>query len=131
MAITLGGRAFEGPYLAPLWTPRNVAGLFAVMVPGWRLMTFRARHFGQAEDFSAGFLRAEARYAEWLRIAGTEWNLYVATHEMSFSTGAQRESAAAATAREYRPQFAPPAHTHEVPALSTMLLARALRAQQD
>jgi hypothetical protein len=129
--ITLGSRTFAGPFLAPLWSAPAAAGVFAVMVPGWRLMTFRAIHFGQTGDFSSGFLKSQPRYAEWLRIAGTEWNLYIATHEMSFSTQAQREAAAGSTARGYRPEFAPPAHTHEMPALSTMLLARAMRAQQE
>ena len=129
--ITLGSRSFAGPFLAPLWQPPRLSGVFAVMVPGWRLMTFRALHFGQTGDFSSGFLRSQPRYAEWLRIAGTEWNLYVATHEMSFSTDAQREAAATAIAREYRPEFVPPADAHERPALSTMLLARAMRAQQE
>jgi len=125
--ITLGSRTFAGPFLAPLWSAPQAAGVFAVMVPGWRLMTFRAIHFGQTGDFSSGFLKSQPRYAEWLRIAGTEWNLYIATHEMSFSTDAQRASAAASVTREYRPEFIPPAHTQEMPALSTMLLARAMR----
>ena len=129
--ITLGSRTFAGPYLLPLWQPQQtgaqLSGLFEVMVPGWRLMTFRAIHFGQTADFSSGFLKSQPRYAEWLRIAGTEWNLYIATHEMSFSTDAQRESAALSIMREYRPEFVPPAHTEEMPALSTMLLARAMR----
>ena len=128
--ITLGSRTFSGPFLAPLWSAPRAAGVFAVMVPGWRLMTFRAIHFGQTDDFSSGFLKSQPRYAEWLRIAGTEWNLYIATHEMSFSTNAQREGTALSVAREYRPEFVPPAHTEEMPALSTMLLARAMRAQQ-
>ena len=38
-------------------------------------------------------LKSHPRYAEWVRIAGTDWNLYVGTHEMSFSTEAQREAA--------------------------------------
>jgi len=132
--ITLGSRSFAGPFLVPLWQPQPAGqpgGVFAVMVPGWRLMTFRAIYFGQTADFSSGFLKSEPRYAEWLRIAGTDWNLYVATHEMSFSTHAQREAAAAAIAREYRPEFVHPAATQESPALSTMLLARALRSQQE
>ena len=40
--ITLGARSFSGPYLAPLWLPARAAGVCAVMVPGWRLLTFRA-----------------------------------------------------------------------------------------
>ncbi len=51
--IALAGRAFAGPFLLPLWSAPRGAGLYAVMVPGWRLLTFRALHFGQAEDFSA------------------------------------------------------------------------------
>ena len=107
--ITLGGRSFSGPFLAPLWLAPKLSGVFAVMVPGWRLMTFRALHFGHTADFGSGFLKHEARYGEWLRIAGTEWNLYIATYEMSFSTDAQRGAAAAAIARGYRPEFVPPA----------------------
>ena len=106
--ITLGRRSFSGPFLAPLWQPPRRGGVFAVMVPGWRLMTFRALHFGHTADFGSGFLKREPRYAEWLRIAGTEWNLYVAACELSLSTGAQRGAVAAAIAREYRPEFAPP-----------------------
>ena len=129
--ITLGSQSFAGPFLAPLWLPQKGAGLFAIMVPGWRLMTFRAIHFGEAEDLSSGFLPKEPRYAEWLRIAGTEWNLYVATYEMSFSTAAQRAAAAAAIGREYRPEFVHPAAVQETPSLSTMLLARAMRTSDN
>jgi hypothetical protein len=45
--ITLGSLAFNGPFLAPLWNPPKSAGRYAVPVPGWRLLTFRALHFGQ------------------------------------------------------------------------------------
>jgi hypothetical protein len=129
--ITLGSRSFAGPFLAPLWCAPQAAGLYAVMVPGWRLLTFRAIYFGQTGDFSSGFLKQHSRYAEWLRIAGTDWNLYIATHEMSFSTDTQRESAAKALTREYRPEFIHPAETQETPSLKAMLLARALRAQEE
>jgi len=111
--ITLGSRVFSGPFLAPLWLAPRTAGLFAVMVPGWRLMTFRALHFGQAGDFTSGFLKAHERRAEWLRIAGTEWNLYVAILEMPFSTEGERRAAALAATREYRPEFARPLATQE------------------
>ena len=111
--IALGSRAFSGPFLAPLWLPPRAAGLYAVMVPGWRLMTYRAIHFGQTGDFASGFLKSHERRAEWLRIAGTEWNLYVATYEMPFSTEGERRSAALAATREYRPEFAPPVATEE------------------
>jgi hypothetical protein len=129
--ITLGGRAFTGPFLAPLWSAPKAAGLYAVLVPGWRLMTFRSIHFGHSGDFSGGFLKQHLRYAEWLRIAGTDWSLYIATHEMSFSTEAQREAAAESIARQYRPEFVHPLTGDEAPSLRTMLLARALRANQE
>ena len=125
--ITLGSQAFAGPFLAPLWSPPRSAGIYAVLVPGWRLLTFRAIHFGQAEDFSADLLKNHERHAEWVRIAGTDWNLYLATHEMSFSTAAQRETALGALAREYRPEFIHPAAAQEAPSLKTMLLAQAMR----
>ena len=126
--ITLGRRAFSGPYLAPLWLPAKTAGVYAVMVPGWRLLTFRALHFGHAADFAEpGLLKSHPRYAEWLRIAGTDWNLYLATHEMSFSTDAQREAAQRELERDYRPEFHAPVASGEPPSLKTMLLAQALR----
>ena len=107
--ITLGGRSFTGPFLAPVWSPsRNpaqVSGVYAVMVPGWRVMTFRALHFGQAQELSMDGIRSHGRYAEWHSIAGTEWNLYIAVHEMSFSTAAQRQTVERALARDYRPEF--------------------------
>jgi hypothetical protein len=107
--ITLAKTRFAGPFLAPLWSPPRAAaqlsGVYAVMVPGWRVMTFRALHFGQAQELSMEAIRSHSRYAEWHSIAGTEWNLYVAVHEMSSSTEAQREAVARALARDYRPEF--------------------------
>ena len=125
--ITLGSRSFAGPFLAPLWLPQKSAGVFAVMVPGWRLMTFRAIYFGQTADFSCGFLKNEPRYAEWLAIAGTEWNLYLATHDMPFSTESQRRAAEREVVRDYRPEFSAPAANPELPGPSSLLPARALR----
>lgn len=108
--ITLGGRSFTGPFLAPVWSPASVAGVYAVMVPGWRVMTFRALHFDHAGELSIDSIRQHPRYAEWVSIAGTEWNLYIAVHEMSFSTEAQRAAVERALARDYRPEFNEVAH---------------------
>jgi hypothetical protein len=133
--ITLAGRQFSGPFLAPVWSPARVAGIYAVMVPGWRVMTFRALHFAQTEDFSVNGFRQHARYAEWLSIAGTEWNLYIAVHEMSFSTEAQRSVVERALARDYRPQFNdvvtnPQIAGPQLP-IRTLLLAQAMRNNKD
>ena len=125
--ITLGGRSFSGPFLSPLWSAPQAAGLYAVLVPGWRLLTFRALHFGETADYSANPVKSHPRYAEWLAIAGTDWNLYIATHEMSFSTQAQREAAQRELEREYRPDFHAPVASVETPSLKTMLLAQAMR----
>jgi len=129
--ITLGGRSFSGPYLMPLWSAPSASGLYALMVPGWRLLTFRALHFGQAEKLGLEELRGHPRYAEWIAAAGTEWNLYVATHELSFSTESQREAALRDVAREYQPEFGTPLPNPELPGLRTLLLARAMRTNQD
>jgi hypothetical protein len=130
--ITLAGRPFTGPFLLPLWSAPRAAGLYAVMVPGWRLLTFRAIHFGQTEDFSAReFLSGHPRYRECLAIAGTDWNLYIATYEMSFSTQAQREAVERHIAREYRPEFNHPAPMPETPSLKALLLAQALRTNKN
>ena len=128
--ISLGGRSFNGPFLSPLWTAPRTAGLYAVLVPGWRLLTFRALHFGQTDDFASNTVRSHARYAEWLAIAGTDWNLYVATHEMSFSTPAQREAAERALVRDYKPEFRE-VDGKQLPSLRTLLLAQAMRHPQD
>ena len=101
----LGGRSFAGPFLAPIWSAPRSAGVYAVMVPGWRVMTFRALHFAASEDFSRQGFRQHQRHAEWLSIAGTEWNLYVAVHEMPSSTEAQRRAAERVLARSYKPEF--------------------------
>ena len=130
--ITLAGRAFAGPFLVPLWSAPRGPGLYAVMVPGWRLLTFRALHFGRAEDFSAReLLGGHPRYREWLAIAGTDWNLYIATYEMSSSTAAQREAVERQIAREYPPEFNYPAPTPETPSLKAFMLAQALRTNKN
>jgi len=106
--ITLGSRSFAGPFLAPLWSPPKNSGLFAVMAPGWRLLTFRALEFGQAGNLAdPGLLKHHLKYREWLGIVGTEWNLYIATCEMAVSTEAEREAALRTLLREYRPEFKP------------------------
>ena len=101
-----------------------------VLVPGWKLMTFRALYFGQAENLDGDIVRGNARLAEWRTIAGTEWNLYIATHEMSFSTPSQREAGARELARTYKPGFKP-VDEKEMPSLRTMMLAQAMRQSND
>lgn len=128
--ITLGSLAFSGPFLSPLWSAPRTAGLYAVLVPGWKLMTFRALYFGQAEELGAGLIKSHSRLAEWRTIAGTEWNLYVATHEMSFSTAGQREAASRELARSYKPGFKP-VDEKEPPSLRTLMLAQAMRQSHD
>ena len=128
--ITLGSLGFSGPFIAPLWSPPKTAGLYAVLVPGWKLMTFRALYFGQAEMLDTEVVKTHSRLAEWRTIAGTEWNLYVATHEMSFSSPAQREAAARELARSYKPGFKP-VDEKEVPSLRTLMLAQAMRQSND
>ena len=105
--ITLGRRSFAGPILAPLWSPPRGAGLYAVMAPGWRLMTFRALEFDQTADFSPSLLKQSTKYREWLTIVGTEWNLYIATCGMPGSSEGVRDAALRSLLREYRPEFKP------------------------
>ena len=128
--ITLGSRAFTGPFLLPLWAAPRTAGLYAVLVPGWRLLTFRALHFGTSDDFSAAPVKSHSRYAEWLSIAGTDWNLYVATHEMSFSTPAQRAAAEREVNLAYKPEFRD-VEGKDTPSLRRLLLAHTQRNGQD
>ena len=128
--ITLGSLSFNGPFMAPIWSPPKTAGLYAILVPGWRLLTFRALYFGQSQAFSAGLIKSHERCAEWVTIAGTEWNLYIATHEMSFATPARLESAARELARSYKPEFKP-VDEKNTPSLRELLLAQAMRNGQD
>ena len=91
--ITLGSRSFAGPYMAPLWSAPRAAGVYAVMAPGWRLLTFRALDFDHAENLAeAELLKKHPKYREWLTIVGTQWNLYIATHEMALSTPSERNA---------------------------------------
>jgi hypothetical protein len=129
--ITLGARSFAGPFLVPLWSPPASAALYAVMAPGWRLLTWRALDFDHASDLSVKeLLKQHPKYREWLRIVGTEWNLYVATHEMSLSSEAERASVLRTVVRDYRPEFKPMV-SPEAPSLKTMLLAQAMRTNKD
>ena len=130
--ITLGSRSFAGPFMAPLWSPPRAAGLYAVMAPGWRLLTWRALDFDDAADLSAqDLVKQHAKYAEWIRIVGTEWNLYVATYEMALSTPAERGAVLRELARQYRPEFKPLTTNSTAPDLKTLLLARALRSSDS
>jgi hypothetical protein len=128
--ITLGSRSFAGPFMAPLWSPPRSAGVYAVMAPGWRLLTFRALEFAEAADLAQPeLLKQHPKYLEWLRIVGTEWNLYVATLELSFSTDAQRAAVVRELARQYRPEFKP--LSPDAPSLTTLLLAQAMRTNKE
>ncbi len=129
--ITLARRSFAGPFLLPLWSAPKSAGVFALLVPGWRLLTFRALHFGQTGGFSLEQVKTHPRYAEWISIGGTEWNLYIATHEMAFSTEAQRQVAERELTRDYKPEFNSPTQNPELPGLHTLLQARALRSNVE
>jgi hypothetical protein len=127
--ITLARKPFAGPFMLPLWAAPKSAGVYAVMVPGWRPLTFRALHFAQAEALGADSVKAHPRYAEWLSIAGTEWNLYLAVHEMSFSSAAQRQATVRELERGYRPEFQD--FDQDAPSLRTLMLAQALRENRD
>jgi hypothetical protein len=128
--ITLANRSFAGPFMVPLWSPPKNAGVFAVMAPGWRLLTWRALEFCAAEDLSAPeLLKQHPKYREWLTIVGSEWNLYIATHELSLSTAAERHSAVRELSRGYRPEFTALAVPQE-PSLRTLLLAQAMRSNK-
>jgi hypothetical protein len=130
--ITLGSRSFAGPFMAPLWSPPRAAGLYAVMAPGWRLLTFRALEFDHAADLSTqDLLKNHPKYREWLTIVGTQWNLYIATHEMALSTPSERSAALRELARGYRPEFKALALPGTETDLKTLLLARALRSSDD
>ena len=92
--ITLANRSFAGPFLAPLWSPPRAPGLYAVLVPGWRLLMFHPVHFGHAADLSdTRLLKRHPSYGDWLALAGTEWNLYVAACEMYGSSESERQAA--------------------------------------
>ena len=126
--ITLGSRSFAGPFMAPLWSPPKGAGIYAVMAPGWRPLTFRALEFDQAGDLAApGVVKQHPKYREWIGIVGTEWNLYIATLEMSLSTPSERNAMLRTLAREYRPEFKP---IQEI-SVRTLLLAQAMRNNRD
>jgi hypothetical protein len=130
--ITLGTRSFAGPFLAPLWSPPRSAAIYAVMAPGWRLLTFRALEFDHAEGVSSGLLKQHAKYREWLTIVGTEWNLYIATYEMPLSTASERGAVLREVSRSYRPAFKPLSSAADnMPDLKTLLLARALRSSEE
>jgi hypothetical protein len=128
--ITLGSRSFAGPFLAPVWSPPKTAAVYAVMAPGWRLLTFRALDFDHAAEISLDRVRQHPKYDDWLRIVGTEWSLYIATYELSFSTDGQRAAVVREIARAYRPEFKP-LTSPEAPSLKTLLLAQAMRNNKE
>jgi hypothetical protein len=127
--ITLAGRAFAGPYMLPLWSAPKVAGVYAMMVPGWRPLTFRALHFDHSEALGADTIRQHPRHAEWVSIGGTAWNLYLAVLEMPLSTEAERRAAVREAERRYRPEFQD--FDHNAPSLRELMLAHALRENRD
>ena len=132
--ITLAGKAFSGPYMLPLWSAPGAAGVFAVMVPGWKSLTFRALHFDHAEALRADTIKQHPRHAEWVSIGGTEWNLYVAVLEMPYSTDAERRSGVRQAERLYRPEFQRPEFQnfdHNAPSLRELMLAHAMRENRD
>ena len=106
--ITLGSRSFAGPHMLPLWSAPKSAGIYAVMAPGWRLLTWRALDFCPAAELSApDLVKQHPKYREWVSIVGTEWNLYISTCEMAASTESAREAALRSLLRDYRPEFKP------------------------
>ena len=117
--------------VVPRQAPPKTAGVFAVMAPGWRLLTFRALEFCEAANLAdPQLLKQHPKYREWLTIVGTEWNLYIATYELSLSTAAERTAAVRELGREYRPEFTALAVPQE-PSLRTLLLAQAMRTNKD
>jgi hypothetical protein len=53
--------------------------------------------------------------------------MYVAVHEMAFSTETERKSVERALARDYKPEFNDLAPNPQMPGIRTLLLAQAMR----
>jgi hypothetical protein len=109
--ITLASRGFAGPFLAPIWLPPQAPGLYALLIPGWRLLMFHPIYFGHTADLSAPeVLKKHPSYADWIALAGSEWNLYIASCEMHHSTESERQAAHRALLAEPLTTFQGPIH---------------------
>lgn len=105
MSINYGGVEFSQPIPLSSWEPPFKGGLYAIVVPDQtsKPKPFRVVYFGQSSNMSERGFSSHYKGNFWLRQAGSEANLYIATYLMPNSSERDRVALEDRLVGEYRP----------------------------
>lgn len=93
MSITYGNYLFKGPIPIVEWKPPYKAGIYTLLIPDprWDPIPYRPIYIGESGNLSRrDFIRAHRQYPDWIQLAGSEDNLYIAVYLMPNSTPGER-----------------------------------------
>ena len=105
MSINFSDYEFSEPILLTAWEPPYKAGIYAILKydSSCKPKPYKSLYFGESSNMSErGFTTHHARPC-WIRNAGGEDKLYIATHLMPFSTAQERRAVEAKLIADYRP----------------------------
>lgn len=105
MSINFSSYAFSEPILLINWEPPYKAGIYAILkyASSCKPKPYRSLYFGQSSNMSErGFSNHHARDC-WIRNAGGENQLYIATYLMPNSTDQERIKVEAKLIADYQP----------------------------
>ncbi len=106
MRVQFDQWVFNSPVPIDRCVPVRCAALYAILVAddSSASFPFRPIYFGQTENLAQShFFESHPRYADWVREAGSEQDLFVATYLCAGMTGQYREFVEGMLVREYAP----------------------------
>ena len=96
--------SFEGPFEITKWDPPFRAAVYVIMVKGEKEGYYRLIYVGESSNLSErGFYKSHHAYNCWIRIAGSESNLFIGVHKMPESTQEDRTKIEQQLISEYNP----------------------------
>jgi hypothetical protein len=105
MSINFSGYVFSDPILLINWNPPYKAGIYAILKydSSCNPKPYRVLYFGQSGNMSErGFSSHHARSC-WIRNAGSEDKLYIATYLIPNSTEPERLKVESKLIEDYQP----------------------------
>lgn len=104
MTISIGKYNFEGSYQFKLFNPKNVQGIYAILIPGSTPGKYLLIYIGQSSDFSnRGIDNTHHAYSCWIKQAKTEQNLFVAFLNLTGYSEQQRKNIEEELIAEFQP----------------------------
>ena len=97
---------FSEPESLPEWKTKEKNGIYTILTkdPQTKSQPYKAVYFGESDNLSdTSFLKSNQRFECWIKEAGSEADLYIATFPMPDSAPELRQGIVAFLVKYYHP----------------------------